>query len=177
MGGLIDQDGLFIPWDVGPSFMEMGNGPLYRWVNFDEVANADYPNYQDADGTVTFTTMTEEVTDIQDFARILYRGPTNFAEWYFPARLRLDMAVASADYGPNHGLNYLHADDAQTLPRIELMAEDMPGYNHLDVLAAAVDRPGHRPNEVFAPMLEFVLANSGGKSTPGQESGIFPAGH
>jgi hypothetical protein len=38
------------------------------------------------------------------------------------------------------------------------------GYNHLDVLFAAADRPYHRPNEVFGRLLELVRLNEGGMS-------------
>ncbi len=37
-----------------------------------------------------------------------------------------------------------------------------PGYNHLDINCAAVDRPGHRENLVFQPLLDFVLSRSSG---------------
>ncbi|HVM96294.1 MAG TPA: hypothetical protein VMT89_07885, partial [Candidatus Acidoferrales bacterium] len=35
-------------------------------------------------------------TDIDTFAGMLYRGPSNFIEWYFPTRLTLDAAVTSS---------------------------------------------------------------------------------
>jgi hypothetical protein len=135
-------------------------------VDFDEVANAGDPDHQDIDGTITYTTMTEEVTGIQDFARILYRGPTNFSEWYFASRIRLDMEAAGAAYAPDHGIHFLHKEGAEALPKIEFFASDLPGYNHLDVLIAAADRPSHRPNEVFEPLMEFVFSKSGGRTTP-----------
>jgi pimeloyl-ACP methyl ester carboxylesterase len=34
-----------------------------------------------------------EVTDLQDVALAMYAGPSNFVEWYFPARLPLDLAL------------------------------------------------------------------------------------
>jgi hypothetical protein len=34
-------------------------------------------------------------TRIDRFASLLFRGPTNFIEWYFPARLTLDVGVAT----------------------------------------------------------------------------------
>ena len=37
-----------------------------------------------------------------------------------------------------------------------------PGYNHLDINCAAVDRPSHRENLVFQPLLDFVLSRSNG---------------
>jgi hypothetical protein len=37
-----------------------------------------------------------------------------------------------------------------------------PGYNHLDINLAAVDRPSHRENLVFQPLLDFVTSRSSG---------------
>ncbi len=37
-----------------------------------------------------------EPTDMQTFAHILFAGPTNFIEWYFPARLTLDVGVTDS---------------------------------------------------------------------------------
>lgn len=52
------------------------------------------------------TTMTEEVTDIQNFARVPCRGPSNFTEWHFPTRLRLDMGAAGAPVNADAGLTW-----------------------------------------------------------------------
>lgn len=41
---------------------------------------------------------------LDTFAGLLFRGPTNFIEWYFPARLTLDVAAAS-------GLNVARSND------------------------------------------------------------------
>ncbi len=35
-------------------------------------------------------------SDIDTFAGILYRGPSNFIEWYFPARINVDVGVVGA---------------------------------------------------------------------------------
>jgi len=181
----IDLDSLFIPWDAGP-LLELGTGPLYSWVNFDEVGNAADPDYEASSGTFTYTTITEEVTDIQDFARILYRGPSNFTEWYFASRLRLDMGAAGAPFNEAVGLPWVH-NEAVDVPVIAFGAPNgdvpdasawdeyresiasadftgimCPGYNHLDINCAAVDRPGHRENLVFAPLIDFVLSRSTG---------------
>lgn len=182
----IDLDGLFIPWDAGPP-NQLGTGPLYSWVNFDEVGNAQSQEYRSRDGKTTYTTMTEETSDIQDFARLLYRGPSNFTEWYFPARLRLDMGAASAPFNSEVGLTFFHNDKVNVpviafgaphgdVPEIsawdeyrnsiattEFITIMAPGYNHLDIICAAVDRPSHRENLVFKPLIDFVLRHSGGK--------------
>jgi pimeloyl-ACP methyl ester carboxylesterase len=36
-----------------------------------------------------------EPTDIETFAHVLFAGPSNFIEWYFPARLTLDVAITA----------------------------------------------------------------------------------
>ncbi len=182
----IDRDGLFIAWDAGP-LSELGTGPLYRWVNFDRIGDEAHPEYRDQTGTVTYTTMTEEVTDIQDFARLIYRGPSNFAEWYFPARLKLDIGAAASPFNGDQGLNFFHNAEVdvpviafgaphgdvpevsgwdayrQSIASTEFTTLMAPGYNHMDIITAAADRPGRRPNEVFGPLLDFVLSHSGGR--------------
>jgi hypothetical protein len=188
LGG-IDQDWLFIAWDAGNP-LALGTGPLYSWVNFDEVGNAANPEYKDSNGVYTYTTMIEEVSDIQDFARILYRGPSNFTEWYFASRLRLDMGAAAAPFNAEAGLTFFHNSLVDSpviafgaphgdVPDItgwdeyrgsiassEFTAIMCPGYNHLDINVAAVDRPAHRQNEVFGPIIEFAMEHSGGSVLP-----------
>ena len=188
MGG-IDQDGLFIAWDAGNP-LALGTGPLYSWVNFDEVGNAENPEYKDSNGVYTYTTMIEEVSDIQDFARILYRGPSNFTEWYFSSRLRLDMGAAATPFNTEAGLTFFHNSQVdspviafgaphgdvpditgwdeyrESIASSEFNAIMCPGYNHLDINVAAVDRPAHRKNEVFEPIIDFAMRHSGGSVLP-----------
>lgn len=166
MGGTIKSDGVFIAWDAGPPYA-LGTGPLYSWVNFDEVGNASHPNYMDTTGKTIYTTWTEEVTDINAFAHALYRGPSNFMEWYFTNRISLDSQAAAAPFNKDFGLNFLHGDILNTFPIVNFSVRSDPqlkGYNHHDVLFAAVDRPYHRPNEVFGRLLTFVFDNAGGMS-------------
>lgn len=174
---LVNMEGQFIANDAGPSYFELGRGPLYTWVNFDEIGDESDPDYMDTRGEITYTTAVDEVSDIRDVARFLYHGPTNALEWYFSYRLVVDMLAAETDFGPAHGLPYLHADGAADLPRLELVAEKGPfaflprlfpedfefieGYNHLDVCVAAADRPSRRESEVIKPLIGFLLENAG----------------
>lgn len=157
----IQKDGLFIPWDAGPP-EALGTGPLYSWVNFDEVGNASDPDYQDTTGGFTYTNWRQEMVDIQDVAVSLYRGGTNFPEWYYTSRISLDSQAASAPYASSYGLNFFHNDRIEELPLLNIRASEHEGYNHQDVIFAAADRPGHRESEVLGPMMDFVFANSTG---------------
>ncbi len=161
----IQEDGLFIPWDAGPPLLP-GTGPLYSWVNYDEVGNLSHPLYQDTTGTITYTSWREEVSDIQDVALSLFNGPSNFMEWYYTSRISLDSQAASAPYNTDRGLNFLHNDRIEDLPRLNLSASLLEGYNHQDVLFAAVDRPSHRESEIAGPLLDFLLTHSGGSVLP-----------
>ena len=131
--------------------------------------------------------MLEETTDIQDFARLLYRGPSNFTEWYFASRLRLDMGAAAAPFNADAGLTFFHNAKVNvpviafgaphgdvkdisgwneyrgSIGSTEFVTIMAPGYNHLDITCAAVDRPGHREKVVFKPLMDFVFRHSGGK--------------
>ncbi len=164
LGGMLSTQGMFIP---EPLVSLGGNGPLYKWANFDEVGNISDPDYKDTTGYLTYTTWENEVTDIQDVAVSLYIGPSNFPEWYFTSRISLDTSAVTASYNSKHGLNFLHNDhiNETEIPMININARDNEGYNHQDVLFAAVDRPSHRESAVAGPMLKFVFDNSIGVVT------------
>lgn len=188
IGGMLSIKDMFIANDAGPSYVELGQGPLYSWANFDEVGDADDPEYRSLDGTLKYTSAENEVSDLHDVAKILYRGPSNLTEWYFTMRFIVDIGAATAPFGPSRGLNFLHADHVGDLPKIELLAgqgpmrsmfgiepppnEKIVGYNHIDVLSAAADRASRRPNEAFAAVLDFIVQNRvAAPATPA------PAGH
>lgn len=151
-----------------------GTGPLYAWANFDHIGDASDPIFKSRNGLLTYTTMEEEVTDIQDFAPMLFEGPSNLVEWYFPLRLMLDLVAAGMPWNSVYGLDFLHGDAAaQALPKIGFIGSKgaftmlsasidddylmLEGYNHFDVLTAAADRNERRPNEVIGPLIDFVL--------------------
>ncbi len=189
--GFFDSDYLFIANDAGPSYDRLGTGPLYSWLNFDRVANTTNRQLKDTEGEVLYTWYENEVSDIQDLARVIYRGPSNLVEWYFSMRLTVDMIAALADFGKKYGLNYIHGSRVAEIPKIEFIAEQGPmghleagispgrkrvkvkGYNHMDVLTAAADRPSHRNNEVFEKLLDFIRENGSlAKTVPGK---LLPA--
>jgi hypothetical protein len=154
-GRLFSSGGLFVP-------AATDNGTFYTWANFDTTGSADNPAYTDTTGAVTLTTAETEVTDIQDYARAVFEGPLNFYEWYFPGRLSVDLGIATAPFRARYGIRSDHLDGIDALPKIEFLAQNIPGYDHLDVLCAAADRPQRRKNEVLAPLLEFLKTHSTG---------------
>jgi len=177
LGGFFGSGPYFIANDAGPSAFAFGQGPLYHWVNFDQVGTADDPLFQDTEGAITYTEVVNEVADIQDVARVIYRGPTNLVEWYFSTRLIADQMAAMYGYGPEYGINFLHGDALEALPKIEFIAGQgmmgdslgdpppncirllLEGYNHMDVLTASANTTSRRPNEVIRPLIEFVKDN------------------
>jgi pimeloyl-ACP methyl ester carboxylesterase len=167
---LISIKGQYIANDAGPSYFNLGQGPLYSWTNFDEIGDGADPDYKDVEGALYYTAMEDEVSDIQDVARFMYYGPTNALEWYFALRVNLDMEVAATAFGPACGLPYLHSGAVGDMPQITFVAENGPfipedatlvlqGYNHLDVCVAAADRSARRENEVIRPTIDFMLEN------------------
>jgi hypothetical protein len=178
LGGFFGKGPYFIPNDAGPSAAELGQGPLYTWVNFDEVGDEADPDFKDTEGTITYTTKTNEVADIQDVARVIYMGPTNLTEWYFSTRLMADFMAALFPYGSEYGLNFIHGDRFQAMPKIEFIDSQgmlngslsgllpegtqrvfLEGYNHMDVLTASANTSSYRENGVIRPLINFILEN------------------
>jgi pimeloyl-ACP methyl ester carboxylesterase len=165
----------YIANDAGP-VDDLGSGPLYSWVNFDEVGDASDPDYKDTTGQTTLTTVENEVADIKDVARTVFKGPFNLVEWYFSLRLLIDQMAAMMPYGKAYGLNFLHGDKLAAMPQVSFICEQgmmgdldlsgipgethlIKGYNHLDILTACANASARRPNEVIRPLIDFVLRN------------------
>jgi pimeloyl-ACP methyl ester carboxylesterase len=177
-GDSTGRNALYAATDAGPDLTHLGEGPLYRWANFDEVANADHPNFTDTTGALTYTTNVGEMTDIQDLARALYAGTSDLVEWYFSLRRVVDLMALNMPYAKKYGINYMHADKITVLPAIVFTsgAHDMsapvgvsivddadttvvPGYSHMDPMFASANTPTHRKNDVIYPLIEFVQEN------------------
>lgn len=167
LGFLLTSDTLHIAGDAGPSARQLGQGPVYGWTAFDEMGEGEL---RSVDGAVSFTDARSEVTDIQTFARLLYAGSSTFAEWYMPARLTLDFDYLQ-QAEPVSGLNFWHYRAARQAQLLDIVGtESIPdlgvqpkgrlviaeGHNHLDVVMAASDRSGFRPNPVIPAMLDFA---------------------
>lgn len=171
-GSIITPETLFIAGDAGASVRTLGQGPLYGWTHFDQWGEGRYAS---TDGSVSFTQASSEVTDIQDFARVLYLGESTFTEWYMPARLLLDFDLLNQPE-PVSGLDFWHyrqARDAALLdvvgtesipnvsvePQGELLVAE--GYNHLDITVAASDRSARRSNPIIPALLNFMQVQAG----------------
>jgi pimeloyl-ACP methyl ester carboxylesterase len=170
LSGMFGTGPYWIANDAGPA-ENMGSGPLYSWANFDEIGDASDPDYQDTTGTTTYTTMENEVADIHDVARVIFKGPVNLVEWYFSQRLLTDFSASTKSFAPNFGLNYLYADKLATMPQVLFLADhgthadDNPapgqtyyckGYNHMDVLTACANASSRRPSEIIRPLIDFL---------------------
>jgi hypothetical protein len=176
LSGFFGKGDYFIPNDAGPSAFQLGQGPLYHWINFDQVGTDANPDFKDTTGAVTYTTRTNEVSDAQDVARMIYKGPLSLTEQYFSTRCIVDQIAALASYGKKYGLNFIHGDKLDSLPKIEFIAsqgmmgdsyvkEPAPpntkrilceGYNHMDVLSASANTPSYRENAVIKPLIGFL---------------------
>lgn len=167
----------YIATDAGKNIFRLGQGPLYGWSDFDEVADANDTTHTDENGDVVFTSARSEVSDMDDFVEALYRGETNLTEWYFPMRLMLDIGLA-APYGfaPEYGINLMHPEGAEGIPKIEFVAEEglgvnplgeqlteepikLLGMNHLDPMFAVANASATHPNPVMDRLLDFVEEN------------------
>lgn len=73
--GLIDGMHLMTP--------SAPHGPLYRWLNYDQVGLPGTPVQLDSQGQL-FTTRASEVSDIHQFARSIFDAPADFVEQSSP---------------------------------------------------------------------------------------------
>jgi hypothetical protein len=169
---LLDTDDLYI---AAEPTTPAGPGPLYTWVPFDEIGDKQNPDFYSPDGEQYFTSIKYEVTEMHEFAKMWYAGPSNFADWYYTIRYLVDLDAAAFPFGRDFGLSYHHGVHLDDIPRITLTGQeahvttgptdDRPpnelhvirGYNHLDVISACADRPERRKNEVIGPIIDFVL--------------------
>jgi hypothetical protein len=154
--------------------------PLYSWRNYDEVR----PPIALNDDGEPFTTREGEVTDIHQLARAMFEAPADYVEQYFPTRILTD--VTAAEEGDRSGsLSNLRYDGPSKRPLLLIQARDsdnndpddrgppiagerpnglalsrewiLPGYNHLDVAAAARRQNDGRPEPSSGSLTDFVF--------------------
>jgi hypothetical protein len=155
--------------------------PLYSWQGYDEVQDAGVPLNTKGE---PFTSRESEVSSLRQLARVTFETPANLIEQYFPTRLLLDVAVAGGgDRGGS--LADLRYDGVAHRPALLLQAGDsdsnagpdegpphrldppnavagsatieIPGYNHLDVLAAARRQNDGRPEPSSKALARFAI--------------------
>ncbi len=157
LGILLSGDNLYIEDDTDA---------LYTWKNYDELGAEE----------LAYTTQEQEVSDFHTIAQAMYKGPTNLMEWYFPTRIMVDMLMATYPINSKYGLNYFYDKEMKAMPLFMSIGGNGPfyepaknagidvsgitakGYDHFDILSAATDDP-NRPNEVFMPLIDFMLKN------------------
>jgi hypothetical protein len=156
--------------------------PVYRWRNWQQVAT-DPPRL--APDRRPYTIATNEITDMQQFARAMASGGLDFLEQYFPTRMVTDLAafgfgdrggtLRDARYNVDFaGKPVLNLDAARGLaPAMGMPADTpsrrtviLPGYSHLDVgTAAELDATG-QPSVLPGELARFALRVAGGTQAP-----------
>lgn len=136
-------------------------GPLYRWINYNQISSVTIPNNNDG---VPFTTAFKEVTDANDLARSLGALPMDFVEKYFPMRLAVesmmgsDVVVHAEGISMRPMINIVSGDGAKLgLDQLPPDSPIIPGYNHLDVLTAAAVQNDGQPEKVTTHLLDFIF--------------------
>jgi hypothetical protein len=154
--------------------------PLYRWVPYNKMAQAPK---QLNDAGQAYTSAKSEKTDLHQFARSTFEAPADFAEQYFPTRLFVDsidagdgdrsgsLANFRYDGVPKRPAQLIEAGDSasnsganpRTTPRASAPnknrlsgAVTLPGYNHIDVTAAAWRQNDGRPEGSSKALSDFT---------------------
>jgi hypothetical protein len=142
------------------------SGPLYGWLNYNEVGGPNDPKAMDRNGN-PFTVATKEITDIHELARSFAEQPLNFTEDYFPTKLVTDIFEGTA---PQISAKAPHLQALAANPTVTIRAEDgliaataaptnavvAPGYNHLDVVTAAPIQNNGKPETSSTTLANFA---------------------
>jgi hypothetical protein len=145
-------------------------GPLYTWLNYDEIAGTTATRY---------TKPELEVTDIKTAERNMFEGPSDESEWYYTNRLLVDYFYSPNPESKAYGLYMMHGDDLDKVPQfmrlcghgtaigyaklngMNTKSMELPNYVHLDCLTAAMDgAPNLRGREIL-PMIDYLIKTSG----------------
>ncbi len=144
-------------------------------------AISGWRNY-DALGTGTaqvgggVTSPTSEVTDAREFARIMFEGPTNLVESWFPTRIVTDLAAVATGDRSGDFRAIVHPHPTTRKPRFVVLAGDgvlrksgigpldphvvLPGYEHLDVLTASERQNDGKPERSSQTLVDFALQSA-----------------
>lgn len=157
IGGLSTPYPLGVPTDAGP--LNLGNGPLYSWLNYNEIA-VDGSNVAKSNSGRPFCNASVETTDIAELARALSEAPLNFVEHYYPTRVTTD-GIFYSQGSTKAIVKSIHPNGYKQRPILNIVGSEglaiagdfgdlgnhvvTPGYNHLDVLIAARKQNLGRP--------------------------------
>ena len=153
--------------------------PLYSWQNYRQTGKPGAEMPLNDEGR-PYTTREGEVTDMRQFSRAMFEGPTNFTEQYFPTRIFTEAIGASGG-----GFEQLQYDGPSLRPGLLIQAGDsddndasdegpplrgdppndmklsreiiIPGYNHLDVATAAWRQNDGRLEPTSKALVSFGL--------------------
>lgn len=155
-----------------PKAVPTQTGPLYTWLDYDQIGTPADPGVRDAAGDL-FTTRAQEVTDTAELARSFAEAPLDFTEWYFPTKLIADMYAPDADMTSH----LTHPDGVATHPTLQIKAGSgldfgggtlpnttvviAPYYHHLDVLTASPTQNNGEPEIVSTRLTQFALNGPG----------------
>ncbi|SOD71711.1 hypothetical protein SAMN05892883_1191 [Jatrophihabitans sp. GAS493] len=142
------------------------NGPLYGWLNYDQVGGPNDPVALDRNGK-PFTSAAKEVTDIHELARSMGEQPLDFTEDYFPTKILTDIAEAAA---PQLSSKASHPEGLTADPVLTIRGGDgliapavapagtvtAPGYNHIDLLTASPVQNDGKPEIVSTTLAGFA---------------------
>ena len=165
--GLIDGKHLMTP--------TAAHGPLYTWWNYDKVGLPGTPHQVDDQGQ-PYTMRPSEVSDVHQFARVMYEAPADFAEQYFPTHLLTDEEDAGGgdrsgdlqnlryDGIPKHPAYYADAqngiEEGASAPphgKAPTVWVKLPGYNHIDVATTDYKQDNGRPEVESTRLIDFAL--------------------
>jgi hypothetical protein len=145
---------------------EKPGGPLIGWANYNQLGSG--PTQIGAG----LTSPADEVTDAHDLARILYEGPTNFTEPYFPTRLLSDLAAFYIGDRGGDLSHELYKNPTTLKPRMESLGGAgaakkaglgtpdpyvmTPGYNHVDAVTAAETQNSGKPEGSSTMLVNMI---------------------
>jgi hypothetical protein len=181
-GPLVDKN--FPSPDPTLALPEDPDVPLYSWQGYDEVGGKGNPIPLNDEGS-PYTSRESEVSDLRQIARGMFDAPANYIEQYFPTELVRD--VQDAGEGDRSGdLSHLRYNGVAKRPAMLVNAGDsgtnenkdrgrperrkppnkhrlsrsfsVPGYNHVDVIAAARRQNDGRPEPSAAALTDFGVA-------------------
>jgi hypothetical protein len=173
----LPEQGRFIPGfaqlvSTGPLMLpaKIVGQPIARWKNYDQLGSGA------SQIGLGITTPGAEVTDDATFARILHEGPLNLTEDWFPTRLVLELGLVATGDRSGGLSGSMHGSQTTGKPRKVVIAGDgilgdkgsvdphvtAPGYQHLDVLAAAEQQNNGQPelsSQTLAGFLDQTVAH------------------